>query len=366
MYKNIYVENDVIEHPRVGRILARYPSASVVSCNRYTEIFNLKAQNFRLQKQQPALILARKHKGHVQPAPEGYSVGGDHHYYFSPMLNCLYDCRYCFLQGMYRSASHIVFVNYEDFSDAIDGIARQVAGDEEVWFFSGYDCDSLALEPVSGMAEYFIDQFGRYANAWLELRTKSTQVRALQSREPISNVVCAFSFTPDAISERIEHRVPSVDKRVVAMRRLQESGWTVGLRFDPLIFTTDYQCQYQKLFDKIFSVLDARLVHSVSIGVFRLPRAFYKTIERLYPDDAFIAQPFVDRGGEVSYPVEIESDMKNWCYQQVKQHMDEAKIYLAQSSGSNQEVKDTGTARGILTAKEQDRKSRSQPVQFEI
>ena len=35
----------------------------------------------------------------VHPVPATYGIGGDENYYFSHMLNCLYDCRYCFLQG---------------------------------------------------------------------------------------------------------------------------------------------------------------------------------------------------------------------------------------------------------------------------
>ena len=41
------------------------------------------------------------------------------------MLNCLYDCRYCFLQGMYRSANYVLYVNYEDFTKDIDTLLEQ-------------------------------------------------------------------------------------------------------------------------------------------------------------------------------------------------------------------------------------------------
>ena len=113
MIEEIYIEESLLEHPRARAILQRFPDASVTTCARYGEIFNRKAQNFRLQKIRPALILAEKFSGHVLPAPPEYAIGGDLNYYFSHMLNCIYDCRYCFLQGMYRSAHYVVFVNYE-------------------------------------------------------------------------------------------------------------------------------------------------------------------------------------------------------------------------------------------------------------
>ncbi|MGZ5058118.1 MAG: DNA photolyase, partial [Methylobacter sp.] len=119
MIETIYIEEAILQHPRVLDIVARFPQARRVTCARYGEIFNPKAQNFRLQKQQPALILAEKYKHFALPAPVGYGIGAARNYYFSHMLNCLYDCRYCFLQGMYQSANYVLFVNYEDFQQDI-------------------------------------------------------------------------------------------------------------------------------------------------------------------------------------------------------------------------------------------------------
>jgi len=111
----IYIESAVRDHPRARGLLDRYHDLPVVEIERYGEVFNRRAQNFRLQKSNPALIIAHKTGRRVLAAPEGYGLGGDHNYYFSHMLNCIYDCRYCFLQGMYQSAHQVLFVNYEDF-----------------------------------------------------------------------------------------------------------------------------------------------------------------------------------------------------------------------------------------------------------
>ena len=51
----IYVEREAREHPRSQRILERFSKATVIECERYGEVFNRASQNFRLQKQAPAL-----------------------------------------------------------------------------------------------------------------------------------------------------------------------------------------------------------------------------------------------------------------------------------------------------------------------
>ena len=119
MFSAIYVEKAVRQEPHTQTILNRLSSLPIVEIGQYGEIFNRSNQNFRLQKLKPALILAEKHGNKVLPTPPGYGFeelpGAEspgRGYYFSHMLNCVYDCRYCFLQGMYRSANYVLFTNF--------------------------------------------------------------------------------------------------------------------------------------------------------------------------------------------------------------------------------------------------------------
>ncbi len=312
MFETLYIETELFNHPRVMAIRQRFSAARVVECERYGEVFNPKAQNFRLQKQRPALILAKKHQRFALPAPQGYHIGAHHNYYFSHIFNCLYDCRYCFLQGMYQSANYVLFVNYEDYQQQIAEICATHIG-ESVHFFSGYDCDSLALEPVTGFATHFLPFFASLPNAWLELRTKSTQIRSLLNYEAFPRCVVAFSLSPDTVANKVEAKAPSLARRLQALVKLQQQGWLIGLRFDPLIYQTDYQQQYQQLFAQVFAVVDLTRLHSVSLGVFRLPQAYFKKIHKLYPEEKLFASPLTQQQGMVSYATEIEADMMAYC-----------------------------------------------------
>ncbi len=234
----VYVEEEVANSPRTGEILSRVADTPVVVIERYGEVFNRKAQNFRLQKRNPALILARKHGRLVIPAPSGYGFDGGAGFYFSHMYNCIYDCRYCFLQGMYRSANYVLFTNFEDFAREIDTAGK---GRKQPVFYSGYDCDSLALEPVSGFIDYFLGWFSKHPGLTMEVRTKSTQVRGLLQRSPLENCIVAMSFTPESTHRYWERGVPSIAKRLDALARLQRQGWPIALRFEPLIYSVDFR-----------------------------------------------------------------------------------------------------------------------------
>ena len=103
---------------------------------------------------------------------------------------------------MYPSAHYLLFVNFEDFKNEIEKETHKHA--TESWFFSGYDCDSLAMETVTGFADDFLPFFQNLPKAWIELRTKSVVTQVLQKFNPLPNAVVAYSFTPDEISKKVE------------------------------------------------------------------------------------------------------------------------------------------------------------------
>ncbi len=320
MIETIYIEENIVQHPRVIEIMTRFPQARKIICGRYGEVFNPKAQNFRLQKQKPALILAEKYKNFTMPVPSGYGIGASRNFYFSHMLNCLYDCRYCFLQGMYQSANYVLFINYEDFQDEIKQRCAETPT-EPVHFFSGYDCDSLALEPVTGFAEQFLPIFEAIPNAWLELRTKSTQVRSLLSREAFPRCIVAFSLNPDEIATKVEAKAPSLERRLDALLKLQTHGWQIGLRFDPMIYQLGYQQQYQHLFEQVFSVIKLESLHSVSLGAFRLPEKYFKKVHKLFPDEKLFVSPLENNQGIISYKEALEQEMTHFCTEQLLRYI---------------------------------------------
>jgi spore photoproduct lyase len=322
--ETVYVEREVASHPRTAQVLARVRPRHVIACERYGEVFNRHNQNFRLQKAHPALILAAKHGRRLLPVPAGYGFTPHPAFYFSHMLNCLYDCRYCFLQGMFRSAHYVLFVNYEDF--IADIRAQCAANAAPCWLFSGYDCDSLALDPITGFTAPFVRACAEIPNAWLELRSKSTQIRGLLTMPPAPRCVCAFSLSPATVVDAFEHRTPSLAARLAAIARLQAQGWTVGLRFDPLLPIADFEAVHGAFFDSVFAALDASRLHSVTLGVLRLPREQARGIARLYPDESLFALGQTDDDGLVSFTADAPAVL-DWCTARIARHVAPARIF---------------------------------------
>lgn len=325
LIQTIYIEESVKDLPKTQEILKKNPNVLVTIIDRYTEIFNRHRQNFRVQKEKPALILAKKTGKILHKIPKTYTIGNQKNAYFSHLLNCPFDCSYCFLQGMYPSAHFVCFVNFQDFKEEIKQEIE--SSDEKMTFFSGYDADSLALERFSGFAKEFIPFFKKYPKAELEIRTKSIFIKPLLEEEASSNIVVAFTLSPEIVASHIEKKAPPLKSRLLAIEKLLEKGYPIGLRFDPLIYIENYQKHYKEFFDKVLSIVPSSKVHSVTMGTFRLPKPIFKNMQK-HSNTALLASCSSERSGMMTYHKDIEDEMIDYCKACVLEYLPASKLFI--------------------------------------
>ena len=294
----------------------------IIPIDHYGEIFNRHGQNFRLQKKNPAFILAKKQGKLLYPIPQNYGIGAERNFYFSHILNCPYDCSYCFLQGMYRSAHYVIFINYEDFQEAI----LNEVGEAKTTFFSGYDGDSLAFERRSGFLEAFLPFFARFPTAELELRTKSTCVDALLKIKPIQNIVVAFSLNPSEVIRQIEKKTPSLIARLKCIKKLQQHGWQIGLRFDPILYIKNFNQVYREFFDQVFRSVSKKTIHSITLGSLRLPKPIFKEMQVLKPNDKPLAQ--LSTLSKNTMGIKNEKELLDFCEDYLLKIISKEKVFI--------------------------------------
>ena len=326
MIDTVYFEEDTSNYSTTNRIRLALPNANWIPIERFQEVFNIRTQNFRIQKKNPALIIAKKHDNFVLPAPSGFGMGSNQNFYFSHMYNCLYDCGYCFLQGMYSSANYVLFVNYGDFFEAISETIHLHKNDTQT-YYSGYDCDSLAFDKISHFSGHMLNFFQNFPEVEVELRTKSIVISSLLTRNPIKNCVIAFSLSPDSIAEKLDNKAPSITRRIAAIKELSNNGWPIGLRLDPLIYTDDWKLKYSELVSNLMRQIDVRSIHSVSYGLLRFPKRMYKTISNLHSETGLFAFPMEENKDLLSYSEEIETDMYLFIEKELRAYLPEIKIF---------------------------------------
>ena len=286
-------------HPRTQGILAKLGDPEPVLVAHYKDVFCRRGQDRAMQRQSRKLILAAKKAPFLYPASDLCDAFGHPHFFYSSnAMNCLYDCEYCYLQGLYPSAHLVVFVNVDDIFREVD---RELAR-HPVYLSNSYDTDLAALEGLTGLCAEWIGFARSRPDLTLEIRTKSAGTSLIRSVEPASNVILAWSVSPQGIASAFEHGTPSVSARIGAMRQAIDEGWKVRLCVDPMIRTPDWKSQYASLIRSIRTRIRPDEFYEHSVGVFRVPADSLRTMRRIRPESAVLAYPFArtaDAGPDV-------------------------------------------------------------------
>ncbi len=294
-FREIYIETAAVSYPFAQKILAQFKNRAPIEISSYKEIFNRPRQNVRLQKQNPALILAVKEPPFLYPGPEVcQNFGYTQFYYTSLLLNCFYDCEYCYLQGMYTSADIVAFVNLEDFQAAIQAIASLEA---PPLLALSYDTDLLALHSILPFLEDFYPFMAQQPGVDFEIRSKSASQAFLKKHLPLPNLFLAYTLTPQPIIEQLEHKTPSLKARLVAIKTALEQGYTLRLCFDPIIIDQQFVSGYEDFFTEVFQAIgkdavDSQQLVDISYGFFRMNRDFFQRIRKNRPDSQIFRQSF--------------------------------------------------------------------------
>ena len=321
--KNLYIEEDVLKDEKAIRIQKKLRYENKIICKNYREVFNPKNQNFRIQKKEPSVILAKKKKNLILEAPKKFNIGFSENYYFSHMLNCIYDCNYCFLQGMFNSAHYVIFVNYDDFllniKDKLNNSSNNIC------FFSGYDCDSLALEDITGFIEYFVEKFVKLNNVTLEIRSKSTNIKSIKKYHPSNKIIPAFSLNPENSITLHEQNTPKLINRINAIKELQNLGWNIGIRFDPFIWYGELS-KMSIYFEEIFKSINKNKIHSVTIGNFRMTNSYLKRMVKVNPTEPYILEKQIS---QILPSKNDDTEIKiTTIKEKISEFIDDSKIFI--------------------------------------
>jgi DNA repair photolyase len=320
----VYAEEAALAHPRAQRILAGLPDAEVIRCRDYREIFNRPHQEPALQKKAQALILAVSDRARVYPgAPVCQDFGNDRFYYTSDVMNCVFDCEYCYLQGMYPSGHIVVFVNTEDTFAELDTILS----DGPAYVCISYDTDLLALEPKLGLVADWIAFASERPTLTLELRTKSASCAVLRSLPVSDRVILALTLSPDPVIRAMEHRTPPLSARLALASGALDLGWKVRLCFDPMIAVHNAVAVYDKMFDEVAAALPMERIHDASVGLFRISREYLKEMRSRRPC-AVTYYPYELTDGVYHYPTEIGEPLVELALRRLGAMLPRDRIFL--------------------------------------
>lgn len=321
LFSHLYIERGVLEHPQTQRIRAKFADSQVILIDHYKEVFNRPAQSFAAQSGSKKLILARK-EGKFLHEGSQYSdgFGTEQFFYASSVMGCLYDCDYCYLQGLYPSANTVLFVNLED---AFEQLSPYLGKDTLV--ATSYDTDTMAIESLTHQTRRWLEFAVEHEHLHLEIRTKSANFKALKNTTPSPRVTLAWTLSPQEIINTYEHATPSLEKRLNAAEEAIAAGWNVRLCIDPVIYTENFDILYPKLIETIFATIDPNAIEHLTLGSFRMSQNHLRALKKLRRSDVAF-YPYSVSDEMATYPEAIEAYILETLMAKAHQYLPKERI----------------------------------------
>ena len=176
------------------------------------------------------------------------------YWHFSTTGFCPYGCKYCYLsgtQGVWYSPTIKIYLNLNEILDKINKVAERLA--KPTAFYLGKLQDGLALDPLTAYATVLVPFFAGHKYARQILLTKSANVERLLDLDHGGNTILTWSLNPPEISEQYEENTPSVQNRLDAMMKCNESGYPIRAVIMPIIPVQNWKKQYRDFIENLLT-----------------------------------------------------------------------------------------------------------------
>jgi len=197
--------------------------------------------------------------------------------------NCTFRCHYCYLYGANNNNPEVaVYVDTnkmkEQMKKAVNG-----ANGAPVLFNAGEHTDSLALDPITKITSELVPFIPTLNNTMMELRTKSANVDNLDGLAHQEKTIVAWSVAPQTVIDQTEYNnAISYADRLDAMIKVQQWGYPIALKLDPIVPVDSYLDHYKAMIQELSLKLDPRLIHHFAVGVIRMGGKLKSIVEEMY------------------------------------------------------------------------------------
>jgi spore photoproduct lyase len=201
------------------------------------------------------------------------------------------------------------FVNYDRMYKDIEKFDRQCIPDTLRVLNLGELGDPLAVDDVTGLSEQLVPFMPAHApHTKLLFLTKSDCVWNLLDVEHDGQTIVSFSVNTDKVWQYLEHRTPSPTDRLKAARKVQDAGYEVRLRIDPLVRYSTWEKDYRRLTEMIFDHFEPS---RITIGEYRPAEGLSNHIKARFPESSLLKVngSLISEAGKLRYPREYRIEM---------------------------------------------------------
>lgn len=282
----IYYETKIKDLPTTKQIFDKFWDCEKIEIQHYKNLFDINIWNYKTEN---LIILAKQEHIAILPTPENYWFPWKS-FFFKPSLNCFFNCKYCYLQWIFKNRFPVFFLNYENMQNEIMNKINQERKKWFEWqitFYASNYADLLATEDISHFHEKFIPFCETLPeNVLIETRTKSNNISSLLNYKPTDKLEIAFSLSPRQIAQQYELWTATLDKKLEAINKLLDNWFRIGLRFLPLLPVDNFQEIYSTFLEEITNSIPIEKVSSIAIAPLIFNEWDYNVLNKKYQNDS--------------------------------------------------------------------------------
>ena len=274
-------------------------------------------------------VILKKFQGRIfQKCPGSPGVICCNYLLLNIGFNCLYNCTYCYLNYYLNSYGLIQFINTETFFQDIWDMVRE--NRNTVYRIgTGEYTDSLMFDDVTGIGASLITRAARHRNLFIELKTKSDNIRHLLDIGEKGNAVLAWSLNTTRNIDLYEGGSASLEKRLESAAAACGAGYLIAFHFDPIITSDGNVEEYLEVVDYIFKKVDPERVAWISLGCFRYSHGFKEIIREVFPgQNLTTAEMFPGPDGKFRYLKKTRVAAYTAMLDRIRSHTHAPFVYL--------------------------------------
>ena len=284
-------------------------------------------ETYRLAKSTLAVVNAPAGQLKLSPIPPSAD------WQFHLAQGCPAHCQYCYLAGslagppVVRTYANLPDVlsnltQYEGRTNGKAGASITPSSDDGCATFE-VSCytDPLGLEHLTGSLSACIEHFGARPDGRLRWVSKFADVDPLLGLTHNRHTRCRFSVNAESVARQFEAGVPPVASRLVALRKLADAGYPVGLVIAPIMPIADWREQYGRLLNDVAQTvagvanLDLTfelITHRFTPGSKAVLQGWYPNTKLDLEESTRAAKRNKFGGTKYVYPTDTMRELRTW------------------------------------------------------
>ncbi|MBN1521309.1 MAG: hypothetical protein JW928_02150, partial [Candidatus Aureabacteria bacterium] len=279
-FNTVYIERSVRGSRVTSDILSRntYREKKIISSSsQMAALWNFEQS---IPSQKKNLLIAENTGAFIKKCVRDKEKINKNEYLLYLFSGCPMDCQYCYLQDYLDIHIPVVFANRGMFYDQAKVL---LSSGEHIILHAGEACDPFAMERISPYLEELIRFFIPWKKSCLEIRSKTIPPSSFYECRGAPHILISQTLSPEEDIRRFEKGTSGIASRIQVLKRVRDTGFSIGLRFDPVIIRSKTLESYAMLFERIFSILPPEDVASVSLGALRFTKDLFRITRLRFP-----------------------------------------------------------------------------------